>query len=131
MSDLISRITNTPPTYPVKPVQPPKEERRSGRRRNPAPKNKPLNDTGENPDADEDDVVRFQVYLSPRDKKTVLGYSAHEHQSAPNEATFASSRFGVPVEEAFAKAKLYADQKGVSYLWIDDPDGLFQSGEPE
>jgi hypothetical protein len=54
MTDPLSRISNIQPAYPVKPVQPAKEDRRSGRRRNPSPKDKPQNDSGEGPDTDED-----------------------------------------------------------------------------
>ena len=53
MSDLISKITNIPPAYPVKPVLPSKEDRRSGRRRNHSPKHPPKDDSVEDSDLDE------------------------------------------------------------------------------
>ena len=43
--------------------------------------------------------------------------------------TFSTPPFG-PVEQGFEEAKSYAEQKGVPYLWIDDPDDLFdENGE--
>ncbi len=55
MSDPISRTTTIQPAYPVKPVQPSQEDRRSGRRRNPAPERKPEANSDEDSDVDEKD----------------------------------------------------------------------------
>jgi len=55
MSDEISKITNIPPSYPVKPILPSKEDRRSGRRRNQSPKHKPGSDSVEDSDPAEED----------------------------------------------------------------------------
>jgi len=55
MSDDISKITNIPPSYPVKPILPSEEDRRSGRRRNHSPKHKPGSDSVENSDLGEED----------------------------------------------------------------------------
>ena len=72
----------------------------------------------------DEDFVRFQVYMSPKDKKTVLGSWEHAYRSGERQATWATSPYG-SVEQGFEEAKSYAEQKGVPYLWIDDPDDLF------
>ena len=79
---------------------------------------------------DDEDIVRFQVYMSPKDNKTVLGVWEHAYQFGAKEVTFPTPPHGVPVEQRFEEAKSYAEQKGVPYLWIDDPDDLFdENGE--
>jgi len=50
MSDPLSGITNISPAYPVKPVQPSKEDRRSGRRRKPLVKDKPAKESNKTRD---------------------------------------------------------------------------------
>lgn len=60
MSDPLAGITNIRPTYPVNPVQPPKDDSQSGQRRAPSPEqhsedkadNKPENVPGQKPDSD-------------------------------------------------------------------------------
>ena len=79
---------------------------------------------------DDEDIVRFQVYMSTKDKSTVLGVREHAYQSGAAEVTHDLLPYGVPVEQSFEEAKSYAEQKGVPYLWIDDPDDLFdENGE--
>ncbi len=51
---------------------------------------------------DDEDIVRFQVYMSPKDKKTVLGVWEHAYQSGACQVTFPTPPFG-PVEQALRK----------------------------
>ena len=55
VSKPFSRIGNIRPAYPVKPVQPSKEDRRPGRRRKPLPQQEPHNDTVDDANDDEED----------------------------------------------------------------------------
>ena len=77
----------------------------------------------------DEDIVRFQVCMSPKDKKTALGVWEHAYRSGARQVILPTPPFG-PVEQGFEEAKSYAEQKGVPYLWIDDPDDLFdENGE--
>ena len=77
----------------------------------------------------DEDIVQFKVYMSPKDKETVLGVRVHAYQSGAFQGTFSTPPIG-PVEQGFEEAKSYAEQKGVPYLWIDDPADLFdENGE--
>ena len=77
----------------------------------------------------DEDIVRFQVCMSLKDKKTVLGVWEHAYRSGARQVILPTPPFG-PVEQGFEEAKSYAEQKGVPYLWIDDPDDLFdENGE--
>ena len=55
MSDIITRIVNIPPTYPLKPAQPSKKDREADRKRKPVPKNKPRKESTESIDVNDDD----------------------------------------------------------------------------
>jgi hypothetical protein len=69
--------------------------------------------------------VTFKVYRSPKDKKTVIGFHEFSYQASENSFRFANPPLGVPVAQAFDIARRYAEERGVSAIWIDDPDQLF------
>jgi hypothetical protein len=71
--------------------------------------------------------VTFRVYLSPQDKKTVFGYHQFSHQVSEDSFNFRHSDFGVPMAQAFNEAWRYAESKGISAIWIDDPNRLFDT----
>ena len=71
--------------------------------------------------------VTFKVYRSPQDKKTVFGYHQFSHQVSEDSFNFRHSDFGVPMAQAFNEAWRYAESKGISAIWIDDPNRLFDT----
>lgn len=74
---------------------------------------------------DDETLVEFTVYRSPKDNSTVLGYMQHFYPSGPKEGTFVKSDYGMIVEDAFAYATKYAEERGIPYVWINDPEDLF------
>ena len=72
--------------------------------------------------------VTFRVYRSPKDNTTVCGYHEFAYLVAGDRVRFHHTPFGIPVAEAFEETCRFAVWKGVSVIWIDDPDHLF---EPE
>ena len=71
--------------------------------------------------------VTFKVYRSPQDKKTVFGYHQFSHQVSEDSFNFRHSDFGVPMAQALTEAWRYAESKGISAIWIDDPNRLFDT----
>ena len=78
-------------------------------------------------DAGGAECIRFRVRRSRRDPNLILGSWQHavdEHgmgsvgQSEPGVLS-------VSVEIEFQRARSWAAQCGVSFLWVDDPEGLF------
>lgn len=69
--------------------------------------------------------VDFSVYLSTKDKKTVLGYANFDYQSGEKSVTFLKTPYGIPVREALITAREYADKNAIPFLLINDPNGLF------
>lgn len=73
-------------------------------------------------------VAEFRVYLSPQNASRVLGYvmpyvaSEGAPEYARADTTF---EFGEPVDEAFLIALALCEERGVEYLWVHDPKGLF------
>jgi hypothetical protein len=77
------------------------------------------------PDPDTPAPMRFKVYVSPKDRKSVLGYVEPYGIIHGSICTWLQTPFGVPVAEAYARAVELAESAGVSMLLIDDPEGLF------
>jgi len=81
--------------------------------------------------------IEFKVYRKPKDASVVFGYmkffeSSGVQSSIPARkpsATIATSNLGVPVDEAYRSTISYANQRGIPFLWIDDPRGLFPPGK--
>jgi hypothetical protein len=71
--------------------------------------------------------MRFKVYMSPKDRQTVLGYVEPYGIIHGNSCTWLQTPFCVPVAEAYAHALELAGRAGVPVLWIDDPEGLFSA----
>lgn len=69
--------------------------------------------------------MRFKVYLSPKDRKSVLGYVEPYGVMHGNQCTWLQTPFGVPVAQAYSDAVDLAERVGVPVLLIDDPKGLF------
>lgn len=79
---------------------------------------------------DDEALVEFTVYRSPKDNSTVLGYMRHFYPSGRQKGTFVKSDYGVIVEEAFAYATKYAVERGIPYVWINDTEDLFTPNDP-
>jgi hypothetical protein len=69
--------------------------------------------------------MRLHVYVSPKDGSTVLGSIDPILVLHKGEWVTLVTRFGTPAAETFDLALEYANQSGISLLWIDDPNGLF------
>jgi hypothetical protein len=70
--------------------------------------------------------VTFKVYCSPKDNMTIYGHHQFAHQGAENKVKFYYSPFGIPVAHAFGETRRFAESKGISTIWIDDPNQLFE-----
>jgi hypothetical protein len=79
---------------------------------------------------DELPPFEFHVYPSPTDRKTVFGYLAPYGvlDSEARGATWLSTRWGVPVQEAYEHVLDLAERFGVN-VWVKDPLGLFPASE--
>jgi hypothetical protein len=82
--------------------------------------------------AGESACIEFRVSLSPTDRTTVFGemlfaesYDGGRHSPR----VFTEGKLGVPVEQAFLDAVRYADSRGIPFIWIDDPRGLFPASK--
>jgi len=71
--------------------------------------------------------VTFKVYRSRQDKKTIFGYHELGHQASERAFKIHTTPFGILVEQAFNEARRFADSWGISAIWIDDPDRLFDT----
>ena len=68
--------------------------------------------------------IEFTVYRSPGDPDRILGswcFSAAE----PAGMVIDQSRPGTSVETEFAHVLDCADQHGIAFVWVNDPDELF------
>jgi hypothetical protein len=73
--------------------------------------------------------MRFKVYLSPKDGKSVLGYVEPYGVIHGNQCTWLQTPFGVPVAQAYEVAVDLAARAGVTVLLIDDPKGLLPAAQ--
>ena len=71
--------------------------------------------------------ITFTVYRTHKDTMTVCGYHQFDHQVSEKEVMFRQTPFGIPVAQAFEETRRYAESKGISAIWIDDPNRLFDT----
>lgn len=76
-------------------------------------------------DASDQPPFVFSVYLSPKDKTTVLGYLVPYGIAGDQKVTWIKTDFGVPVEKAFRTVLELAEQYGMPFVLIQDPGNLF------
>ena len=71
--------------------------------------------------------IEFRVSLSPSDRTTVFGemFFAESDGGQHSPIAMTVGNLGVPVERAFLDTVRYADSRGIPFIWIDDPRGLF------
>lgn len=70
----------------------------------------------------------FKVY-KPKTSQRILGYLKPYGIVDGSTATWVRTNFGVDVREAFRTAIELADQHRVPFIYINDPNGLFPSGQ--
>jgi hypothetical protein len=82
--------------------------------------------------AGESACIEFRVSLSPTDRTTVFGgmFFAESYDGGRRSPRILTEgKPGVPVEQAFLDTVRYADSRGISFMWIDDPRGLFPASK--
>jgi hypothetical protein len=68
--------------------------------------------------------IEFKVYRSPTDPNRILG-SWRFAADAPSEIVIDQSRPETTVEVEFSHVVDCADQHGIPFVWVNDPDELF------
>lgn len=68
--------------------------------------------------------IEFKVYRSSTDHDLVLG-SWRFTVGSPIETVIAESRLGTSVDVEFRYVLDCADQHGIPFVWVNDPDELF------
>src|SRR5215468_5903551 len=68
--------------------------------------------------------IEFKVYRSLTDPDLILG-SWQFAVGSPVETVIAESRLGTSVEIEFRYLLDCADQHGIPFVWVNDPDELF------
>lgn len=76
-------------------------------------------------DANGEPMFVFSVYLSPKDKQTVLGYLVPYGVAGDRRVTYIKTDFGIPVQEAFRNVLALAEAYSMPFLLIQDPGNLF------
>jgi hypothetical protein len=70
-------------------------------------------------------VFVFVVYLSTKDHKTVMGYLAPFAGVGTQTAPWVQTGFGVKAAEAFQRVLQMAEDHGIPYVLVQDPNILF------
>jgi hypothetical protein len=71
-------------------------------------------------------ALELKVYLSRKDRKTVLGYvRPFGVIVTKGTAVWLGTPFGVPAGDAFRTALEFCETHGMSALWVHDPDNRF------
>ena len=68
--------------------------------------------------------IEFKVYRSSSDPDLILG-SWRLAAGSPVETVIAESRPGISVDVEFRYILDCADQHGIPFVWVNDPDELF------
>jgi hypothetical protein len=71
--------------------------------------------------------IEFKVHRSPTDPDRILGSWCF---GGASEAVIDQSRPDSPVETEFRHVLECADQNGIAFVWINDPDQLFPFWQP-
>jgi hypothetical protein len=74
--------------------------------------------------------ITFTVYRTPKDSTTVCGYHEFAYQVAEDKVRFLQTPLGIPVAQAFEETRRFAEAKGISAIWINDPNRLFKLKQP-
>jgi hypothetical protein len=79
-------------------------------------------------DVGQGECIEFKVYRSPRDGVRVLGSWQHGHMEpfgSKGAVGIYQNTLGSPVETEFLSVLNCADECGVPFVLVVDPDGLF------
>ena len=68
--------------------------------------------------------IEFKVYRSPTDPDRILA-SWRLAVAGPGEDVIDQSRPDSPVQVEFSQVLDCADQHGIAFVWVNDPDELF------
>jgi hypothetical protein len=68
--------------------------------------------------------IEFKVYRSPTDPDLILG-SWRFTAGGPTETVIEQSNLGTTVEIEFGHVVDCADQHGIPFVWVNDPDEFF------
>jgi len=68
--------------------------------------------------------IEFEVYRGPTDPDRILGRWRFA-VGDPSGTVIDESRPGTPVETEFRHVVDCADQHGIPFVWVNDPDELF------
>ena len=66
--------------------------------------------------------IEFKVYRSPADPNSILGSWRFVHGSS---TLIDQSRPGAPIGLEFRQVLDCADQNGIPFVWVNDPEELF------
>jgi hypothetical protein len=74
--------------------------------------------------------VEFRVFPKPKDPTIVFGdmMFLEPNETTPftkQSVTITTSNLGVPADEAFRTAVGFAKRRGIPFVWVYDPRGLF------
>jgi hypothetical protein len=70
------------------------------------------------------------MYRPNEPDATVCGFHTFPMQEAGREISQGQTPLHLPVAQAFEKAHSYAKSKGISAIWISDPNCLFDLEQP-
>jgi len=70
--------------------------------------------------------ITFMVYCPKDDKKTVYGFHVIHRHAEGREVMQGRTPLNLPVVQAFENACRFAQQQGISAIWVDDRDQLFE-----
>ena len=70
--------------------------------------------------------ITFNVYRSPKGNRTICGYHEFTYQASGRKAILHWTPLGIRVAQAFEDTRRYAESKGISAIWVNDPNRLFE-----
>src|SRR3954467_12536034 len=75
--------------------------------------------------------ITFTVYRPSGDKTTVCGFNIFNHQEAGKEVLRGSTPLDLPVMQAFKETCRFAEERGISAIWISDQYSLLKREQIE
>jgi hypothetical protein len=75
--------------------------------------------------------LTFTVYRLSEDKPTVRGFHMFNYQEAGREVFRGSVPLDLPVMQAFENARRFAEERGISAIWISDQYSLLKREQIE
>jgi hypothetical protein len=69
------------------------------------------------------EYIKFRVYQGT--DRILADWQHSTTGPAKGPVEIATGELGIPVESQFQRAVTYAHERGVPFVWVDDPQGLF------